>query len=893
MNGLQSLVPAFKKARKAPKKRVPKYASGGAPATTYVSNRPAFTEQPLRDVVQTAQDLIQQPNVPYAGDRVAQFTDLQEQGFEGVKNLGPSAQSTAAGTMAQTVGDKALGAGAYDPATMTSTLPGGPQQTSTQSFTQPGTTDKYMNPYMQGVVDIGKREATRQDDIARTQRNAAAVGAGAFGGSRQAIVEAEANRNLQQRLGDIQQQGSDAAFKAAQAQFNQEQGLGLDSQKANQSAGLTFNAQDLERQKAGEASRQFGADLGIRGLNAANTAASTLGGIGSDIYGQNLKTTGAQLAAGTAEQEQGQKVLDQQYNDFREQEQDPYRKLSFMSDILGGTQGSVKSSFETQPQPSNMQTLAGLGSIFAGLSKAEGGTVKKLSAIDRGLARVAPDSDFADGGIVGYEKGGKTSKEDFAPEEWRGDDSAATVFGGMAVPGKAIGATKRAIQDAKILANYGTDAQSVIKPVGKFGKAAGAVGKVAAPVGIGLTAIDTYNTPTEQYDKRFGLEGREPGLVSDIAVRGLGAASDLGNTLTGGLAGKYLFRDMEQEKAPAGPTKAAAAKKDVEDLVAMAAKTPPAGGGGIASITGGPSIVAKGPLTMEELERRRAQTGFNLEKLEQEVGTGIKDVGSAEKADAEAAAQATKDRLAKQGVYGEEREKKLNERLGEFEGRGKSNEKDAYINAGLAILMAPPGGKGWRGAIAPIAAGAKQGLGQLRAGEEKLRVEREKVDDTMLTLREARKERENADAKEISAADAAVRRAEIDAKKAMVNFTQVFGLKKADAANDLFKAWESNYDNYLTRDIQAQIHNSSDKTALAVANARLSAAGGAGSRFAGMKAGEMERSINALTDDLVKNNLGMSVEEARKRAIDYVKANLGGQAMPQATTGWGQPQVGK
>jgi hypothetical protein len=885
MNGLQSLVPAFKKANKPRKKaRVPKYGSGGAPATSYVSNMPAFAEQPMRDLVQTTSDMIQQPNVPYTGDRLAQFTDLQEKGFQGVNNLGPSAQSTAAGTLAQTTGDKAL-ATTYDPSTMTSTLPGGPQQTSTQSFTGAGTADKYMNPYMQGVVDIGKREATRQDDIARTQRNAAAVNAGAFGGSRQGIVEAEANRNLQQRLGDIQQQGSDAAFRAAQAQFNQEQQTGLESQKANQGAGLTFNAQDLERQKADEASRQFGADLGMRGLNAANTSASTLGGIGSDIYGQNLKTTGAQLAAGTAEQEQVQKGLDQQYGDFKEQENDPYRKLSFMSDILHGTQGAVKTSFDTPAQPSNLQTLAGLGSIFAGLSKAEGGSVKKLSAIDRGLARVAPDSDFADGGIVGYEKGGKTTKEDFMPDEWRGDDSAATTFGAITVPSKAVGATRRAIQDAKILANYGTDAQSVIKPVGRFGKAAGAVGRVAAPVGIGLTALDTYATPTEQYDKRFGFEGREPSFVGDLGVRSLGAASDLGNTLTGGLAGKYLFRDMEQEKAPqAGPTKAAAEKKDVIDLADLSAKAAQSSGGG-----GGGGGLMRIPvpkaLTLEEVKALNKEGGVDLSTLKTEGKQGIEQVGAARKADAEASAAGLEELYNAQGKLGAEREAKLNARMAEMPEREKRNERDALINAGLAILTAPPGGKGWRGAIAPIAGGAREGTRLYALADKELRAEKAKLDDSLDLLADARRQEDLARGKDKLAAKDRVRTLTTDTLEKSNDFVQRFGLEDFKLKKGDVDAVLKSREEQKKAELQAGIHTASNAAMLSAANTRASAS--SSSRFAGMKPDQMERAINGLTDDLMKANLGMSLEEARTHAREYVRRELQGQGVPPSSAGFG------
>lgn len=95
-----------------------------------------------------------------------------------------------------------------------------------------------MSPYMQSVVGIQQREAQRQADIAGTERSAKAVQAGAFGGSRQAIMDAEAARNLEQQKGDIQAQGLQKAYEDAQQQFNQQEQLGLTAQQSNQQTGL-------------------------------------------------------------------------------------------------------------------------------------------------------------------------------------------------------------------------------------------------------------------------------------------------------------------------------------------------------------------------------------------------------------------------------------------------------------------------------------------------------------------------------------------------------------------------------------------------------------------------------------------------------------------------------
>jgi hypothetical protein len=129
-----------------------------------------------------------------------------------------------------------------------------------QSFTNAGTAGSYMSPYMQNVVDIQKREAQRQSGIQGTQQQAQAAQAGAFGGSRDAIMRAERERNLGTQMNDIQAQGLQSAYQAAQNQYNTEQnknlanisamaGLGNTQQQTTQ-AGLTAAQQQFELQKA-------------------------------------------------------------------------------------------------------------------------------------------------------------------------------------------------------------------------------------------------------------------------------------------------------------------------------------------------------------------------------------------------------------------------------------------------------------------------------------------------------------------------------------------------------------------------------------------------------------------------------------------------------------------
>ena len=115
----------------------------------------------------------------------------------------------------------------------------------TGSFTQPGAANAFMSPYMQNVVDIQQREAQRQADIASTKRGAGFAQAGAFGGTRQAIENAEAARNLATQKGDIQATGLQSAYQQAQQQFNAEQQAGLQAALANQAVQQQTGVQNL------------------------------------------------------------------------------------------------------------------------------------------------------------------------------------------------------------------------------------------------------------------------------------------------------------------------------------------------------------------------------------------------------------------------------------------------------------------------------------------------------------------------------------------------------------------------------------------------------------------------------------------------------------------------
>jgi hypothetical protein len=161
----------------------------------------------------------------------------------------------------------------------------------------PETIERYMSPYQQMVTDVEKREARRQSDIAGSQIGQQAAQTGGMGGYREAIMQAERERNLGQQLGDIQTRGSQAGFQQAQQAFEADRAarlqagqLGLQVGGARESAlqaGERFGQQqfmtneqlrqqqqqaELGAYQAGEGARQRAGAMGMTAQQAEDAA---------------------------------------------------------------------------------------------------------------------------------------------------------------------------------------------------------------------------------------------------------------------------------------------------------------------------------------------------------------------------------------------------------------------------------------------------------------------------------------------------------------------------------------------------------------------------------------------------------------------------------------------
>lgn len=292
---------------------------------------PDYAKPQVEKMLGKAEALMDRPYEAYGGERVAGFTPLQQQAFQGAANLGPAAQLQQGTNLAGMAGLGALGAG----------------QNYAMQATNPYATAAYMSPYIQNALQPQMQEAMRQSQMMGVQNAAQAAQAGAFGGSRFGLQEAERQRNLGTNLANIYGTGMQNAYQdAARAQ-------------------------------------QFGAQLGLQGYGQAGQAAATLGQLGQTQFGQQQQAMQAQSAAGSQQQALEQQKLSQAYQDFLNQRGWEQQQVGWFSDLARGLPLAQQTQQMYQAPPSAVSQIAGLGlagyGMFGGqnpMFKAEGGKIE-------------------------------------------------------------------------------------------------------------------------------------------------------------------------------------------------------------------------------------------------------------------------------------------------------------------------------------------------------------------------------------------------------------------------------------------------------------------------------------------------------------------------------------
>jgi len=265
---------------------------GSTPSTTtqYVREAPGIEERKI-GLMDIAANLTQQPiNIP--AFEVAPLSALEQQGVtqSGVTGVGQPTVQAGIGSVLQ-----AQQAAALDP--------------TSQQF------QAYMNPYQQNVID----EIARQGQMAQDRLSAQAVKAGAFGGGREGVQQAELQGRTLGQIGLAQQQATNQAMAAFQR------------------------------------GQQLQAQTGLQG-------AQLLSGLGAQQQAMSQADINQLMSAGGLQRQLGQQAIEAQRQTSLQRAYEPYQRVEFLKNIYAAgptTQSAITQT--TQPGTNPLAQAAGAG----------------------------------------------------------------------------------------------------------------------------------------------------------------------------------------------------------------------------------------------------------------------------------------------------------------------------------------------------------------------------------------------------------------------------------------------------------------------------------------------------------------------------------------------------
>ena len=259
-----------------------------ASTTQIVREAPGIEERKI-ELMDLARQVAQDP-VTIPAEQVAGLAALEQAGLT---------QAGQTGVGSGTVGSAVTGV-------QSAMAPVGAQQIS-----------QYFNPFQQFVTD----EILRQGAGMQNRLAAQAVRAGAFGGGREGVQQAELQDRILSQIGQAQQQGFNTALQAAQDQ--QRVGLGAGQQ-------LLGAGQQQQQMAAQDLSQLFG--------------------------------------AGGLQRQLAQQALDAQRASTLQQSFEPFQRAEFLSNIYAAgpkSQSGITATTSPQPSPLAQAVGTGLGAFTA------------------------------------------------------------------------------------------------------------------------------------------------------------------------------------------------------------------------------------------------------------------------------------------------------------------------------------------------------------------------------------------------------------------------------------------------------------------------------------------------------------------------------------------------
>lgn len=293
--------------------------------STISAGIPPMLQPYVNSMLTNASNLTNPNTNPYAGlggyyaatgqTPFAQFNPLQTQAATESAGLGPSSYLGQGANLASMAGINSINAG--------SNYMG--------MASNPYAVSSFMSPYMQNVVDTQKRQAVQDYSRQIPGMQYQGIRAGARGGTREALLQAENNRNLQNQLQGIQATGTQQAYQGAQDIMNR------------------------------------GAQYGLQGYGQGIQAAGAMGNLGQAQFGQNLQAIQQRQAMGKDIYGTESDVAKARFADWQAGQNDPLAKLGIFSNMLRNVPVAGGTTTTTTPGSSTAGDIAGIASGLAAL----------------------------------------------------------------------------------------------------------------------------------------------------------------------------------------------------------------------------------------------------------------------------------------------------------------------------------------------------------------------------------------------------------------------------------------------------------------------------------------------------------------------------------------------
>jgi hypothetical protein len=271
-----------------------------------------------------------------------------------------------------------------------------------------------MSPYEELVAKRATDRLQKQYDEAASSRALEAARAGSFGGSGAAVAQEVARRNMQEQMADVNAQSLQNAYESAVGLYGKEFADNMAAQQAEEQSrqfGANLGLQGLQgamaARQAGEASRQFASQAqfqGLQGLMAARQAEAgqVAAAKEAELAALQGRASSAREQALLAEQKKNMQLanlaalqaggnLQDQYN--LAQRYYPLQISQTQAGILGGMSGGYQPvNSMGKDQSSWLQNAIGIGSAVGGVLQGLGG-FRKGGVVYRGggLADLEPE----------------------------------------------------------------------------------------------------------------------------------------------------------------------------------------------------------------------------------------------------------------------------------------------------------------------------------------------------------------------------------------------------------------------------------------------------------------------------------------------------------------------